>query len=88
MIPARHWSEHPQAFIKTKHQLAEGRALTFQKVDFIKLTYLLLRKDYSYIARCLVPMGEQIGKSNEELAAMLRRKTQRFSEQAVRLKFR
>ena len=71
-----------------KPQLKEGRALTFQKVDFIKLTYLLLRKDYRYVAKCLVPMGEQIGKSNEELAMMLRRKTQRFSEKAIRVKFR
>jgi hypothetical protein len=61
--------------------------LTFQKVDFIKLTYLLLRKDYKYLAECLVPMGDQIGKTNEELATMLRRKTKKFSEQAIRQKF-
>lgn len=61
--------------------------MTFQKLDFIKLTYLLLRKEYSYIAECLVPMGEQIGKTNQELAGMLRRKTRRFSEQSIRQKF-
>jgi hypothetical protein len=32
-------------------------------------------------------MGDQIGKTNEELAAMLRRKTRKFSEQAIREKF-
>jgi hypothetical protein len=87
IIPARHWSEHPQSFIKTKQEFAEGRTLTFQKVDFIKLTYLLLRKDYSYLATCLIPMGEQVGQSNEELAAMLQRKTRKFSEAAIRRKF-
>jgi hypothetical protein len=61
--------------------------LTFQKVDFIKLTYLLLRKEYAFIAECLVPMGEQIGMTNEELASMLRRKTKKFSEQSIRQKF-
>lgn len=61
--------------------------MTFQKVDFIKLTYLLLRKEYSYIAECLVPMGEQIGMTNDELAGMLRRKTKKFSERSIRQKF-
>lgn len=46
-----------------------------------------MRKDYNYIAECLVPMGEQIGKSNEELAAMLRRKTKKFSKQTIQQKF-
>jgi hypothetical protein len=46
-----------------------------------------LRKEYNYIAECLVPMGDQIGKTNEELAAMLRRKTRKFSEQSIREKF-
>jgi hypothetical protein len=48
---------------------------------------LLLRKEYSYIAECLVPMGEQIGKTNQEIVGMLRRKTRRFSEQSIRQKF-
>ena len=61
-----------------------GGALTFQKLDFIKLAILLARKKYAYLAECLVPMGEQIGMTNDELAEMLRKKTRKFTKDEVR----
>lgn len=51
------------------------------------ITIRLLRKDYLHLAKCLVPMGDQIGMSLEEIAAMLRTKTRRFSEAEIREKF-
>lgn len=51
------------------------------------ITVRLLRKDYAYLAKCLVPIGEQVGMSMDERAEMLRRKTRRFSEKDVRAKF-
>ncbi len=88
LSPLRHWREHPFAFIKAKQKYADGAALTFQEVDFIKLAFLLCRKEYNLLAKRLVPMGEQVGKSNEELASMLRRKTRKFTEEDIAIKFK
>ena len=46
-----------------------------------------MRKDYDYLARCLVPIGEQIKMSHEERVEMLRKKTIRFTEEDIRRKF-
>lgn len=51
------------------------------------MTYRLLRKDYLYLADCLVPIGDQIGMSKQELADMLRTKTRKFSEEEIQEKF-
>jgi hypothetical protein len=51
------------------------------------ITIRLLRKEYEYLARCLVPIGEQIDMTIEERAAMLRTKTKRFTEEEIRVKF-
>lgn len=51
------------------------------------MTITLLRKDYVKLARCLVPIGEQVGMNEEELVNMLRSKTKRFSEQELKAKF-
>jgi hypothetical protein len=47
------------------------------------LTVTLLRKDYEHLARCLVPMGEQMKMTMEERVAMLKRKTRRFTEEEI-----
>lgn len=52
------------------------------------ITFKLMQKDYMYLANCLVPMGDQIGMSQRELADMLRTKTRRFTEEEIRAKFK
>lgn len=52
------------------------------------LTVNLLRKDYVHLAKCLVPMGDQIPLSLEEKAAMLRGKARKFTEADIEMKFR
>jgi hypothetical protein len=51
------------------------------------MTYRILRKDYLYLANCVVPIGDQIGMTKQELANMLRSKTRRFSEEEIQEKF-
>ena len=51
------------------------------------MTYRILTKDYLYLADCVVPMGDQIGMSKQELADMLRTKTRRFSEEEIQEKY-
>ena len=51
------------------------------------MTYRILIKDYLYLADCLVPIGDQIGMSRQELADMLRTKTRRFPEEEIQEKY-
>lgn len=85
--PRRHWREHPVAFIKQKDTYARESALVFRNIDYIMMTVKLLQKDYRYLAKCLVPVGDQIGMDLDEISAMLRTKTRRFTEQEIRAKF-
>lgn len=51
------------------------------------ITYKLLTKDYMHLAKCLVPMGDQISMTMEERAAMLQSKTKRFGEKEIKACF-
>ena len=76
------------SFLRQKHRYASEHALVFRNIDYIMLTVKLMMKDYEYLAKCLVPMGEeQVGKSLAERAEMLRRKTRAFSDEDIRVKF-
>lgn len=85
--PLRHWRDHPAAFIRQKGTYAKEGALVFHNIDYLMITVRLLMKDYEHLARCLVPIGDQISMSMEERAAMLRRHARRFSEAEIRQKF-
>ncbi|KAK4100485.1 fatty acid desaturase [Parathielavia hyrcaniae] len=85
--PLRHWRHHPVAFLKQKEVYANEKALVFHNIDYLMITISLLRKDYLHLARCLVPMGDQMDMTLEERAAMLRRTTRRFTEEEIREKF-
>lgn len=52
------------------------------------VTLKLMQKDYMYLAKCLVPMGEQIPLTLEERAEMLKTKTRRFTREEVEEKYR
>ncbi|PBP25263.1 fatty acid desaturase [Diplocarpon rosae] len=85
--PLRHWRDHPQAFLKAKDRYSTEGALVFHNIDYLEFTFRLLTKNYMHLAKQLVPIGDQIGMSQVELAEMLRRKTKRFSEEEIRAKF-
>lgn len=52
------------------------------------MTVKLLQKDYMYLADRLVPIGDQIGMSQKELADMLQTKTRIFTEEDIQKKFK
>ena len=60
----------------------------FHDIDWFMMTVKLLQKDYMYLAARLVPIGDQIGMSQIELASMLRTKTRRFTEEDIKKKFK
>ncbi|KAK4899560.1 hypothetical protein LTR27_003293 [Elasticomyces elasticus] len=78
--PRRHWREQPVHFVQSKEAYRSGRALVFHDIDWFMMTIKLLMKDYLYLADRLVPIGDQIGMSRNELADMLRTKTRKFTE--------
>lgn len=84
----RHWRDHPASFVKAKTQYQAEGALVFHNIDYLGITYRLLRKDYDFLAKCLVPIGDQVGKSHQELASLLKKKTQRFTEEQITKIFR
>lgn len=45
-------------------------------------------KDYEYLARRLVPIGDQRALSIEERVALLKRHTRQFTEDEIKLKFK
>lgn len=51
------------------------------------MTVKLLQKDYRHLAKCLVPVDGQIRMDLDEISAMLRIKTSRFTEEEIRSKF-
>ncbi|KAF2681213.1 hypothetical protein K458DRAFT_310035 [Lentithecium fluviatile CBS 122367] len=81
--PLRHWRDHPIAFLAQKQQYSNEHALVFYNIDYLMITFTLLAKNYEHLARCLVPMGEQMKMTVEERAEMLRRKTRKFSEEEI-----
>jgi hypothetical protein len=85
--PLRHWRDHPVAFLAQKKQYSDEHALVFYNIDYMFLTINLLRKNYDHIARCLVPMGDQMKLTHEERVAMLKRKTRKFSEEEIAAKW-
>lgn len=86
--PLRHWREHPVSFLKSKALYASQQALVFHNIDYIFITVRLMMKDYNTLARCLVPIGDQVAMSLDERAALLRKHTQQFSEEEIRIKFK
>ncbi len=73
------------SFIKAKSQYETGGALVFRDIDYLAITYRLLRKEYDVLATCLVPISEdQKGMNHVEKMEMLKSKTKRFDEEDVR----
>ena len=86
--PLRHWREHPAAFLRGKRLYASQHALVFHNIDYIMITVRLLLKQYRVLAECMVPIGEQIGMTLDERAALLESHAQRFTEEELRRKFK
>lgn len=51
------------------------------------MTYSCLTKDYDHLAKCLVPMGAQVGMTHQERMDMLRSKTRKFTPEEIQQKF-
>ncbi|OAA47008.1 fatty acid desaturase [Metarhizium rileyi] len=86
--PLRHWRDHPISFLEQKQTYANEGALVFHNIDFLMITFRLLCKDYEHLAKCLVPMGNQINLTMDGRVELLKRMTKKFSEEEIAQKFR
>ncbi|KAF2702736.1 hypothetical protein K504DRAFT_464883 [Pleomassaria siparia CBS 279.74] len=81
--PLRHWRDHPVSFLAQKQKYSDEDALVFYNIDYLMITFSLLAKNYTHLAKCLVPIGDQMKLSMEERAEMLKRKTRAFTEEEI-----
>ncbi|GAB0135681.1 hypothetical protein EsDP_00004010 [Epichloe bromicola] len=86
--PLRHWRDHPISFLEQKQTYTDEGALVFHNIDFLMITFCLMAKDYEHLAKCLVPMGEQIKLTMEERVQLLKKLTRKFSEEEIAQKFK
>ena len=59
----------------------------FQDIDYLMITVSLLCKNYTHLASCLVPIGDQIGLDQKAVADMLRTETKLFLEEDIVKKY-
>ena len=55
----------------------------FYNIDYFFITISLLRKNYEHLAKCMVPIGDQMNLTLEQKMEMLKRKTRRFTEEEI-----
>ncbi|KAI1186005.1 fatty acid desaturase [Nemania serpens] len=85
--PLRHWRDHPVHFLQSKEIYSREHALVFHNIDYLMITVRLMMRDYKHLAKCLVPIGDQIDMTIEQRVTMLKRHTRKFSEEEIREKF-
>ena len=74
-------------FLQSKEIYGREHALVFHNIDYLMITVRLMMRDYEHLAKCLVPIGDQIDMTMEQRVEMLKRHTQRFSEEEIQEKF-
>lgn len=62
--------------------------MVFHDIDYLMITVKLMQKDYLHLAKCLVPIGDQIHLTMEERVTLLKRHTRKFTAEEIRQKFR
>ncbi|KAK0385368.1 hypothetical protein NLU13_7844 [Sarocladium strictum] len=85
--PMRHWRDHPVSFLQQKETYAKEGALVFHNIDYVMITVRLMMKDYETLAKCLVPIGDQVHLSIPDRIDLLKRLTKRFSDGQIREKY-
>jgi fatty acid desaturase len=57
LYPGMHWSEMPAEFERNKDKYSENNALVFKKLDYQMIWFLLMIKQYKFLARFYVPLN-------------------------------
>lgn len=82
LYPSMHWTDMPGEFLKNQDQYAANRAIVFEGLDYHQIWWYLMWKRYDILAKHFVNVGN-VYQSDEEIIAMLRSRTQRFSDTSL-----
>ena len=81
--PSRHWLEMPADFQANREQIAAEGALVFRKIDYFVIWFFLMTKQYRWLARFWVHLGDGPCPTLDERVAILRARTQRIEPRAA-----
>ncbi|KAH7158164.1 hypothetical protein B0J13DRAFT_468412 [Dactylonectria estremocensis] len=85
--PMRHWRDHPVSFLEQKKIYAKECALVFHNIDYLMVTFRLMIKDYETLAKCMVPLGDQIELTMEGRIELLKKLTRKFTKEQINEKY-
>lgn len=77
-----HWTEHPVYFLKTIDRYKSQHSIVFEGIHFLHVFIWLMRKRYDLLAGHFVNMGNDY-QNEKEVIALLKVRTQRFSDLAI-----
>jgi len=75
--PGLHWTDHPKHFLDNLDEYAKNDALIFDGLDFLKLFFCLMNKNYDKMANHYVDISGKY-KTHDEVVAMLKSRTQKL----------
>lgn len=75
--PNMHWTEMPIEFEKNVEKYAQNEAVIFQGIDFFVIWFLLVSKNYKYLASKFVDIGDRF-KTQDEIIAFLKQRVARI----------
>lgn len=58
----------------------QEHAIVLHNIDFLMIAIRLFMKDYEYLAKCMIPIGDQMKMNLQERMEYLRCRTRQFSE--------
>ena len=83
--PAMHWTEYPIHFQKNIDEFAENKALVFENIDFLKVWWLLMGKNYKKLADHVVNINGMF-KSDQEAIDLMKQRTSKMPIRGITMK--
>ncbi|MEN7547681.1 fatty acid desaturase [Rapidithrix thailandica] len=80
--PNMHWTEHPQHLRDHADDYAKNKALVFEKLDFLRIWWYLMHKDYETLADHLVNINGMFA-SREEAIALMKSRTRKMPARGI-----
>lgn len=80
--PNMHWTDMPVDFQQNIQKYADNRAVIFEGIDYFFIWFLLMTKQYNYLASRFVDVGQHF-KNREEIVAFIISRLQKAPEMVI-----
>ncbi len=80
--PNMHWTDMPVEFQKDIEKYKENDAIVFQGIDFFVIWFLLITRNYKYLASKYVDLREQFA-STDEVVAFLKKRVSKIDVKRI-----